>query len=528
MVIKIIYLRLSYFWMEGDILSYLVELNNITKTFPGVIALNNVSFNLKKGEVHVLLGENGAGKSTLIKVLSGVYPPDEGQIIIEGKEYNFKKPIDATNAGVATIYQEFNLVEHLNIAENVFMGRVPIRDKIIEFIKWKKLYDDTKEILDRIHVDFDPRTKIKKLGVAQKQMIEIAKAISVGSKVLIMDEPTAVLTSSEIDKLFETVYRLKENGVGIIYISHRLEEISEIGDRVTVLRDGNYIDTIQIEDADVDTCIKLMVGRDLKEKFPERNIVVGDKVLEIKNLYTEKKLRNINFHVNKGEILGIAGLVGSGRTEVARAIFGADKISSGDIYLNGRKVTINKPLDAIKHGIAYLTEERKKDGLVLIQSVKENITMASYKDFSIGPFINLQNQNNVAQNFVDRLSIKTPNLNRKTLYLSGGNQQKTIIAKWLCAQADLFIFDEPTRGIDVGAKVEVYNLMNELVEKGAAIIMISSELPEILGMSDRIIVMYDGTITGEFLQGEATQEKLLNCAIGAKKDRDETEAIPIG
>lgn len=495
-------------------MSYLVELKNIVKTFPGVVALKNVNFTLNQGEVHILLGENGAGKSTLIKVLSGVYPPDEGEIIIEGKKHEFKLPIEATNAGIATIYQEFNLVDHLSIAENVFMGRLPKRRKVVEFIEWKKLYKDTEEVLKRINVDLDPKTLVKDLGVAQKQMVEIAKAISVGSKVLIMDEPTAVLTSKEIEELFKIIDVLKEHNVGIIYISHRLQEVNRIGDRLTVLRDGEYIDTLPVKGTDVDTMIKLMVGRELKEKFPSRNSSIGEKVFEFKGLSTREKLKDISFHVKKGEVLGIAGLVGSGRTELARAIFGADRITKGQIILNGKEVKINKPLDAIRHGIAYLTEERKKDGLVLLLSVKENIIMASYDEFSTGPFVDLKKEKETAQSFVDKLAIKTPDLVRKTLYLSGGNQQKVIIAKWLCANADLFIFDEPTRGIDVGAKVDVYNLMNEIVGRGASVIMISSELPEILGMSDRIVVMSEGALVAEFSREEATQEKILNAAVG--------------
>lgn len=505
---------------RGDTMAYLVELKNIVKTFPGVMALNNVNFTLNKGEVHVLLGENGAGKSTLIKILSGVYPQDSGDIIIEEEKHEFKLPIDASKAGIATIYQEFNLVEHLSVAENVYMGRLPKKSKFAELIDFKKLYKDTEDILKDINMDIDSKTKVKTLGVAQKQMVEIAKAISIGSKVLIMDEPTAVLTSKEIDELFRIIDLLRAKGVGIIYISHRLQELARIGDRVTVLRDGEYITDIPLKGVEVDTLIKLMVGRELKEKFPPRKSEIGENVLEVKNLSTKDKLKSVSFNLKKGEVLGIAGLVGSGRTEMARAIFGADTITSGEILINDKKVKINKPLDAIKNRIAYLTEERKKDGLVLILSVKENITMASSKEFSKGPFVDLKKEKIESQSFVDKLAIKTPDLVRKTLNLSGGNQQKVIIAKWLCANADIFIFDEPTRGIDVGAKVDVYHLMNEIVSKGSSIIMISSELPEVLGMSDRILVMSEGSMVAEFSKEDATQEKILNAAINSNFDSE--------
>lgn len=497
-------------------MAHLVELKKIGKVFPGVRALNNVSFTLDKGEVHVLVGENGAGKSTLIKILSGVYRPDEGEIIIEGKKHVFKLPIEAINAGIMTIYQEFNLAEDLSVAENIFMGRIPLRWKKAGIVNWKKLYEETREVLQKMKVDLNPKELVKNIGGAQKQAIEIAKAISIDPKVLILDEPTAVLSSNEIDELFKVINALKSHGVGIIYISHRLQEVKIIGDKVTILRDGEYIDTLPIKNTSIDTIIRLMVNRDIKEKFPERKINIGKKFFEVKNLSTKDKLKNINFFVKRGEIVGVAGLVGSGRTEMARAIFSIDRRTSGDIFLDSVKTKINKPLDAIKSRIAYLSEERKKDGLVLILSVKENIVMASSDQFTRGIFIKPKKEKVVAQSFVDKLSIKTPSLGQMTLYLSGGNQQKVIIAKWLCANSDIFIFDEPTRGIDVGAKIEVYNLMNELAERGACIIMISSELPEIVGMSDRVIILYDGTIVATNSKEEITQESILNIATGGK------------
>lgn len=497
-------------------MTHLVELKKIGKTFPGVRALNNVSFTLDEGEVHVIVGENGAGKSTLIKVLSGVYHPEEGEIIIEGKKHAFKLPIEAINAGIMTIYQEFNLAEDLSVAENIFMGRLPMRWKKAGIVNWKKLYEDAIEVLQKMKVDLNPKELVKNIGVAQKQAIEIAKAISIDPKVLILDEPTAALSSNEINELFKIIDALKNHGVGIIYISHRLQEVKRIGDKVTILRDGEYIDTLPIKDTDIDTIIRLMVNKELKEKFPQRKVSIGEKFFEVKNLSTRDKLKNINFFIKRGEIVGVAGLVGSGRTELARALFGVDRRTSGDIFLNGKKIKINKPLDAIKSRMAYLAEERKKDGLVLILSVKENIVMASSDQFTRGLFIKPKKEKVVAQSFVDKLSIKTPDLSRMTLYLSGGNQQKVVIAKWLCAHSDIFIFDEPTRGIDVGAKIEVYNLMNELAERGACIIMISSELPEIIGMSDRVIIMYNGAIVATYSKEEATQESILNVATGGK------------
>jgi len=491
----------------------LVELVNIVKAFPGVLALNKVSFKLKKGQVHILLGENGAGKSTLIKILSGVYIPDEGEIYIEGEKTEFANPIHARNCGIATIYQEFALVEQLSVAENIFMGRIPINNrKIGKFVNWEKLYKKTGKLLDEIGLKVNPRDLVRNLGVAQKQMVEIAKAVSLNSKIIIMDEPTSVLTDEEVKELFNIIHNLKKAGKGIIYISHRLEEASIIGDIVTVLRNGKYIDTIKAKGTEVATFIKMMIGRDLTEMFPKRkNITLGDKVLEVNNL-TNNNVEDINFYVRKGEVLGVAGLVGSGRTELARAIFGIDVFSQGEILINGEKVNIKNPLEAIRNGLSYIPEERRKDGLVLGSSVKENITLSSFFKFSTRSVVNLRKQDELAQYYVDRLAIKTPHLNQITLLISGGNQQKIVVAKWLCADANIFIFDEPTRGIDVGAKVEIYNIINELVKKGAAVIMISSELPEILGMSDRIIVMSKGKISEEILIKEATQKKILHAS----------------
>lgn len=494
-----------------------VEMTGIKKVFPGVRALSNVNFTLKQGEVNVLLGENGAGKSTLIKILSGVHKKDGGSIYINGKETEINSPHHAQNLGISTIYQEFNVVPDLSIAENIFLGRQPTKDKVLQLVDWKKMYKEAEELLHSLELDIDSRNKVRDLGVAEKQMVEIAKALSVKSKVLILDEPTAVLTAREIEKLFAVINNLKSQGVGIIYISHRLEEIQHIGDSVTVLRDGTLVGTIPAEKADIDTLIRMMVGRELKDKFPQREIEVGEEALRVEGLSRGNVLKDISFSLRKGEILGIAGLVGAGRTELGRAIFGADRISSGQLYIGGEKVQVKSPRDAIGKKICYLPEERKTNGLVLSMSVKDNITLASLGNICNGQIIRLREEKKTAEEFVNKLKVKTPDIERNVVYLSGGNQQKVVIAKWLCAKSDIFIFDEPTRGIDVGAKFEVYQLMNELVRHGAGIIMISSELPEVLGMSDRVIVMRKGEITGVFNKDEANQELILSRAWGQER-----------
>jgi ribose transport system ATP-binding protein len=498
---------------------YLVEAKKITKIFPGVTALKNVTFDLKPGEVHVILGENGAGKSTLIKVLSGVYRQDEGEIYINDQKCSFRKPIDAERQGISTIYQEFNLVEGLSVAENIFLGRLKKKRTVAHTISWKELYKEAIVVLDRLDCKVNPRRLVKKLGVAQKQMIEIAKAISKDSKILIMDEPTAVLTDTEITELFKIIDILKKSGVGIIYISHRLEEIVKVGDRITVLRDGEYIETIENKNVDMNVLIKMMIGRDIKEKYPQRASRIGEEVLFVKDIWTREKLRGASLSLRKGEIVGLFGLVGSGRTELARAIFGADKKTAGTIYFNKVGIRVNSPRDSIKNGIAYLSEERKKNGLILKASVRDNIIIVALRDMVWGPIMKLREQFLVTKKYVDALQIKTPSISQLVNNLSGGNQQKVVIAKWLCKNSQVFIFDEPTRGIDVGAKVEVYNLMNELVTNGAAVLMISSELPEVLGMSDRIYVMSDGCVVGQFAKEEATQENLLSIAIRSKNSK---------
>lgn len=490
-----------------------LQMKHITKRFPGVLALNDVQFSLRRGEVHALLGENGAGKSTLMKILSGVYQPDEGEIIFEDKPVSFSDPLSAQNVGITIIHQEFNLFPELTVEENIFIGR--------EFCKknrWrldeKQQRQATIEILQKLNLAIKPDTLVADLTVAQQQMVEIAKAISVNARILIMDEPTAALTETEIESLFRVTRLLKEQGTGIVYISHRLEELALIADRATVMRDGQYISTVDYECVKISDLIAMMVGRDLGNIYPRREALQQRvPVLEVNGLTRKGVLNDINFTLYRGEILGFAGLMGAGRTELARAIFGADSIDSGTLKLNGKETVIKDISDAIQQGISYLTEDRKKEGLALNLSVERNIMLGNYPEYS-DRFGNVDSRRcqQTSEEQVKALRIKTPNLEQAALNLSGGNQQKIIIAHWVCKDTDILIFDEPTRGIDVGAKLEIYELMNRLVAKGKSIIMISSELPEVLGMCDRILVMRSGRITGELSAKEATQEKIMQYA----------------
>ncbi|WP_049268499.1 sugar ABC transporter ATP-binding protein [Citrobacter braakii] len=490
-----------------------LQMSHITKRFPGVLALSNVDFALRKGEVHALLGENGAGKSTLMKILSGVYQPDEGDIIFEGQPVTFANPLSAQSAGITIIHQEFNLFPELTVEDNIFIGR--------EFCKNNRWRLDEKQqrqaaidILQKLNLNISPETLVADLTVAQQQMVEIAKAISVNAKILIMDEPTAALTETEIDSLFQVTRLLKEQGTGIVYISHRLEELALIADRATVMRDGQFISTVDYDAVKISDLIAMMVGRDLGNIYPRREPLAQRKpVLEVSGLTRNGVLNNIDFTLYQGEILGFAGLMGAGRTELARAIFGADPIDGGTLKLNGNVTVIKDIPDAIKQGISYLTEDRKKEGLALGLSVERNIMLGNYPEYS-DRYGNVDSKRcqKTSEEQVKALRIKTPHLEQAALNLSGGNQQKIIIARWVCKDTDILIFDEPTRGIDVGAKLEIYELMNRLVAKGKSIIMISSELPEVLGMCDRILVMRNGRITGELASDDATQEKIMQYA----------------
>jgi len=491
----------------------LVEMRGINKAFAGVTACEGCQFELHTGEVHALVGENGAGKSTLMKILAGVYRKDAGQIFLRGREVEIPSPHAAQMLGITMIHQELNLMPHLTVAQNIFIGREP-RHPIPFLLDDAKINQQAQVILDSLHLDLNPRQRVGGLTVARQQMVEIAKALSYNSQVLIMDEPTAALTEAEIEELFHTINRLREKGIGIVYISHRMEEIKQITNRVTVMRDGHYIETLLTPETTIDRVISLMVGRTIYESKPELPETPSeDIVLEVNNLNRGRELRGVSFKLKRGEILGFAGLMGAGRTEVARAIVGADHCDSIELKVNGKPVTIHHPQDAVQRGIGYLSEDRKRYGLVVGMDVANNVSMASLREFvnSLG-IIDDGKIRQTAKQQVDALAIKTPSVRQRVRNLSGGNQQKVVIAKWLTADTDILIFDEPTRGIDVGAKSEIYKLLNELARHGKSIIMISSELPEILRMSHRIIVMCEGRITGELTSAEATQEKIMRFA----------------
>lgn len=490
-----------------------LRVSKICKSFPGVKALDNVDFELREGEVHVLLGENGAGKSTLVKIISGAIPLSGGIISLFENEVVIKSPKHAQEMGIATIYQELNLIPSLSASENIFLGRETTNR--FGLIKKINLLSSSKRILDDLGLEIDCQVQIKNFGIAQQQMIEVAKALSMNARILIMDEPTSALSETEIQLLFKTIRGLTKKGVSVIYISHRLNELFEIGDRVTVLRDGKLIGTKRIADITKDELIKMMVNRDLREHYPKLKTDIGKEVLRVEKLSSKGKLKNISFVVNEYEILGIAGLLGSGRTELARAVFAADKFDSGKIFIRGKLQTLKSPRAVIKNGIGFVTEDRKAQGLILSLSVKENITLSSLKSFSKFGFINFKKEKEEADRFINEIKIKTINADQKVYYLSGGNQQKVALAKWLCMESNVLIFDEPTRGIDIGSKIEIYSLMNRLKSEGSAIIMISSELPELIGICDRIIVMHRHQIAGEVSSSEATQESIMRYAVGA-------------
>jgi ribose transport system ATP-binding protein len=490
-----------------------LQLHAIVKRFPGVLALNDVGLDVRRGEVHALLGENGAGKSTLIKTVSGVYRPDNGEIRVDGRSVHIRNPHAAQALGISTIYQEFTLAPDMTVAENIFLGREPLRLRALSIVDRKALIRQTRDVLASLDLHIDPEAIVKDLGVAQQQMVEIAKALSLDARLIIMDEPTATLTSHEIDRLFEAIARLKQRNVAVIYVSHRLDEVKAVCDRATILRDGTCVATVPVASTTIDEMIRLMVGRDLKDKFPKRQSEPREEMLRVEQLTRKGVLHGVTFSVRRGEIVGIAGLVGSKRTETARAIFGVDPIDSGRILLRGKPVNVRRPGDAIRHGIALVPEDRKRHGIFGTLSVWENVVLSALRRFSRRGILDVRREKQRAQEFVTSLRIATTDLEKRVLELSGGNQQKVVIAKWLNTNAEVFLFDEPTRGIDVGGKIEVYKLMGELISRGAAIVMISSELPEILGLSDRILVMREGSICGEFDRADATEEKILNCAL---------------
>jgi len=493
----------------------ILEMIDIHKSFPGVKALNGVTLRAFKGEVMGLLGENGAGKSTLMKILSGVYQKDSGKILIEGKEVEIHNVREAQKLGISIIHQELSLLPNLTVYENLFLGNELV-SKLVKKLKKQEMIKQSKELLMQIGFDINPARYVKELSVGEMQLLEIIKAVSKNSKIIIMDEPTAALTEEEVRRLFEIINQLKRQGVAIIYISHRIEEIFEICDRVTVLRDGMLVGEEKVENLTKEKLISMMVGRTLTEQFPYEKVEKGKTLLKVVNLSYGNKLKNISFELKKGEILGIAGLMGAGRTELGKVIFGEYKKTAGEIYLEGKKIKINSPAQAIRYGIVYLPEDRKREGLVLKLPVIYNMTLSNLRKYESGVFrkLNKKDEMNDYKNFVKRLSIKVSNPYQLVKNLSGGNQQKVIIAKWLLVSPKVLIIDEPTRGIDVGAKREIYEILNQLKKDGCGIIMISSEMPEILGISDRILVMHEGTITGEVEREKATQELIMKYAVG--------------
>jgi ribose transport system ATP-binding protein len=494
----------------------ILELRNITKTYPGVVALNDVTLDIRRGEVHALVGENGAGKSTLIKTCSGAVEPDSGTITVNAKAFKKMSPKLSEENGIAVIYQEFNLVDELSVAENIFLGKAPRKNGIC--IDRNAMEEKAADIFKRLDIDIKPGELVRNLTVGYQQLVEIAKAMAEDAKLLIMDEPSAPLTNAEVGKLFEMVDTLKAAGVTVIYISHRLDEIFRLSDRITIMRDGNKIETVNTADTNVEYLVTSMVGRELTETYPSRNIPAQDEILlEVKNLYGNG-LKDISFAIKRGEVLGFAGLIGAGRTELAELLFGAVPRTSGEVRFKGRLLKPKTPQDAISAGIALVPEDRKRLGALLDIDIKGNISLAILRRISSALVVDKKQESNIAEKYKASMRIKTPDLLQKIKNLSGGNQQKVIIAKWLATEPDLIILDEPTRGIDVGAKHEIYKLINELVESGKTILMISSEMEEIMGMSDRIIVLAEGKITGEISRKDFSQELIMSYASKMEKE----------
>jgi inositol transport system ATP-binding protein len=498
----------------------LLKMNSIVKSFDGIRVLNNVSLNVKRGTAHALMGENGAGKSTLMNILCGIHQKDSGEIHINGKLVNVVSPKQAQTLGISMIHQELSTLPDLSVAANVFIGREPV-NRFFSVIDKKQLREKAKAIFDKIGISINPDKNVRELSVAEEQLVEIAKAISYNSDIIVMDEPTSAITELEVEKLFAVIETLKKEGKAIIYISHKIDEIFRIADEITVMRDGELVGTGPSATFNPNLLISMMVGRELNQKFAKKDTAIGDVVFEVKSLSRKGKFQDISFNVKKGEILGIAGLMGSGRTEIVETIFGVERADHGEVFIDGEKVVIHSPKEAIKHGIAFVSEDRKHIGLNLVASVKENITMANLKEYCVGgQVIRKRKECKVSAEYVKMLRIKTaPSLDQKVNYLSGGNQQKVVLARWMSCKPRVLIMDEPTRGIDVGAKAEIYKLMCEFVAAGNAVIMISSELPEIMGMSDRTLVLHQGKVTGEFMKEEITQEAVMACASGLVERR---------
>lgn len=485
--------------------NYILTLKNITKEFPGVKALDDVTINIERGTIHGLVGENGAGKSTLIKVLAGIYQPNKGEIILDGKPCRFNSPIEARRAGISVVHQEIKLAEPLSVAENMFLGNVQLKNGLVD---WKGMRRRAREIVEDLGMDIDINAQVSSLTVAKKQIVEIMHAINNNSRILIMDEPSAVLTDRELEVMFRIVKQLRDKGITIIYISHRLDEIFGLCSNVSVLRDGRHIDTIPVASIDRQGLINMMVGREMGQEYPKEVGNVGGTILEVKNL-SRGILQDISFEVKSGEVFGISGLVGAGRTELARAILGIDKPESGEVYVRGKKVHYRTFADAIRDGLGLIPEDRKLQGLVQIMSVKRNTTLVNMKRVLRAGVISSSLEEELSKEYTDKLHVVTPSMETEVQYLSGGNQQKVVIAKWLFQNSEILFLDEPTRGIDVGAKAEIYRLINRMAKEGKTIIMISSEMPELLGMCDRIMVMHEGHKMGELNAAEATQAKIM-------------------
>ncbi len=498
----------------SDQVKEIVRMENICKTFPGVQALSDVNIKINSGEIHAIVGENGAGKSTLIKILMGVFPKTSGEIFIEGKKVDISSPGISRDLGLSAVYQDVTIARHLTVAENFFLGKIP-KNKL-GLVNWNYMYATTQKALDSLNIKIDAHSLVKDLSVAQQEMVVIAKKNFDQSKLIVFDEPTALLANEEVDELFKIIRHLKNEGAAIVYISHRMEEIFELCDVVTVLKDGKYVDTLRVCETNEDELVTKMVGRKIEDMYSIQHFEPGEKVLEVKHLTKKSRFSDINFELHKGEILGFFGLVGSGRTEIMRAVFGADDFDEGEVFINGQKQSIKSPVTAINLGIGFLPEDRKMQGLTLETSIKENVNLASYGEISKAGLINIKQESINAKNYVNKLRVVTPGIYQKVINLSGGNQQKVVVAKWLCKKSCIFIFDEPTVGIDVGAKTEIYKLLQELLESGNAVIVISSYLPEIMGIADKIIVISEGKQVGMVNRDEYDDEKLLRMASGIK------------
>ncbi|MDN7244958.1 sugar ABC transporter ATP-binding protein [Planococcus shenhongbingii] len=491
----------------------MIKMNNISKSFSGNQVLKDVQFSLEKGEIHALMGENGAGKSTLMKILTGIYSRDSGTVEVKGKEVHFTSPKQAEEAGIAVIHQELNILPHLSITDNLFLGKEETFGRS-GILKTKDMREKARKALSELGLNVDPSQPASTLSVGQQQIVEIAKALSAEAEVIVMDEPTAALTDREIDTLFATIRNLQSKGVSFIYISHRMEEIFSLCDRITILRDGQYVGDRNINETSFEEIVQMMVGRELGERFPERNAKIGEVKLAVKGLSRKDCFENVSFEIRKGEVLSIAGLMGAGRTEVAQSLFGYKKADTGTIELDGRQVKIDKPKTAKELGIGYVTEDRKSEGLIVDFSVEENVSMTNFSSISKNGLISKDKERSLYDRMVKRLGIRTSGPTQTAKSLSGGNQQKVVIAKWLGIEPELLILDEPTRGVDVGAKKEIYSIINELAERGVAILMISSELPEVIGMADRVIVMHEGKVTADLPKQEMTQERIMHFATG--------------